>query len=99
MRRSGLQMAAFDTAPSPFGYLRDDASYDYHYEPRLGLQDIADGYLYLRSWKEYTQCDWLEGYVSAKMFVAQKPFYQAFGIQAGKHLKNADAVNRLFEEQ
>jgi hypothetical protein len=98
MRRSGLQVAAFDTATSPFGYLRDVASYDYHYEPRLGLQDIADGYLYLGSWKEYTPCDWLVGFLSPQMFVANKPYYQAFGRKAGKRLNNADEVNRFFKE-
>ena len=92
-------MAAFDTATSPLGYLRDVASFEYHYEPLLGLQDIADGYVFLRSWGEFTQCEWLDGYVTPQMFAANKPFYQAFGRKAGRLLHNAAEVNRFFDEQ
>ena len=52
---SGLPVAGFDTVQSPFGRLRDSASFEYHYEPRLGLEDIADGYLYIKPWREFTQ--------------------------------------------
>lgn len=99
MRRSGLAAVGFDTALSPFGRLRDAAAFDYHYEPRLGLEDIADGYLYIKPWREFTQCTWLSGYITRQMFAANKPFYQAFGWKEGKRFEDADAVNRFFENQ
>jgi uncharacterized RDD family membrane protein YckC len=99
MQGSGLTSDGCDIAPSPQGRLRDTASFDYHNEPRLGLEDIADGYIYLRPWRELTECTWLAGYITPRMFVANKPFYQAFGKKDGKLLESAEAVNRFFQGQ
>jgi hypothetical protein len=38
----------------------------------------------------------LDGYISPSMFVANKPFYQAFGRRAGVPISNAQEANELF---
>ncbi|MGD0578355.1 MAG: RDD family protein, partial [Bryobacteraceae bacterium] len=52
MQQSGLTGVGFDTAESPLGLLRDSAIFDYHFEARLGLGDIVDGYVYLKPWRQ-----------------------------------------------
>jgi len=99
MKQSGLTGVGFDTADSPLGLLRDSATYDYHFEARLGLGDIADGYVYLKPWRQLTECDWTPNYVTPMMFTANKPFYRAFGRKSGRRLDDALAVNQLFQEK
>lgn len=99
MARSGLQAAGFDTSVSPLGRFRDNAAFEYHHEPRLGLEDIADGYIYLAPWGRLTPCTWSSGYVTPGMFTANKPFYQAFGRKHGMQLRDAEQVNQFFEKQ
>jgi hypothetical protein len=86
----------FDVAPSPFAPLRDSGSIDYHFEPRLSFADVADGYIFLANRRELIECQWLPGYVSRGMFVANKPFYQAFARRAGKAVRTAEEFNELF---
>ena len=99
MKHSGLMDVGFDTSESPLGLLRDSAVFDYHFEPRLGLGDIADGYVYLKPWRRLTECDWTPNYVTPMMFAANKPFYQAFGRKSGRRLDDALAVNQFFQER
>lgn len=99
MKQSGLTRVAFDTSQSPLGLLRDSAVFDYHFEPRLGLADIADGYVYMKPWRQLTECDWTPNYVTPAMFAANKPFYQTFGRKSGHRLDNAQAVNQFFQEK
>ena len=98
MKQTGLAGVGFDMSKSPLGLLRDTAAFDYHFEPRLALKDIADGYIYVKPWRQLTECSWTPGYVTPIMFAANKPFYQAFGRKSGRRLDGALAVNRFFQE-
>ena len=98
MKQSGLAGVGFDTSGSPLGLLRDSGVFDYYFEPRLGLGDIADGYVYLKPWRQLKECDWTPNYVTPMMFAANKPFYQTFGRKSGRLLNDAQAVNQFFAE-
>jgi hypothetical protein len=93
MNQSGLAMAGFDTRASPLGLWRDTSAFDYQFEPRLELGDMADGYVYLKPWDELSHCTWLSGYISPAMFTANKPFYQAWGQQVGHPVNSAAEAN------
>jgi len=98
MRLSDNQPVGFDVAPSPLAMLRDEGSIEFHFDARLGFVDVAAGYVFLAPWRELKTCDWLEGYISPEMFVANKPFYQAFGRRGGKEIRNARDANALFAD-
>ncbi len=91
-RRYNLPVG-FDVAPSPLAMLRDDDSFDFHFEPRLGFVDVAAGYVFLAPWRDLKTCEWLEGYISPRMFVTNKPFYRAFGHRAGVEINDAKDAN------
>ncbi len=86
----------FDVASSPLAMLRDNGSFDFHFEPLLGFVDVAAGYVFLVPRRDLKTCEWLEGYISREMFVSNKPFYQAFGRRAGKEIHDAKDANELF---
>ncbi len=86
----------FDVGTSPLAMLRDDGSFDFHFEPRLAFVDVAVGYVFLAPWRDLKTCEWLENYISPEMFVSNKPFYQAFGRQAGVEIHDAQDANELF---
>lgn len=96
VEQSGLTVAGFDIASSPIAHLRDAAAFSFHGHPRLVLKDVADGYIFLTPWEKREQCSWTPGYVTQRMFIENKPLYQAFGKKHGIHFHNADAVNRFF---
>jgi hypothetical protein len=76
--------------------LRDKAAFDFQFEPRLALNDMADGYVYLKPSRELTECTWIPDYITPVMFAANKPFYQAFGQRAGHPLNSAAEANAFF---
>jgi hypothetical protein len=86
----------FDVGTSPLAMLRDDRSFDFHFEPRLGFVDVAAGYVFLAPWRDLKTCEWLEGYISPRMFVTNRPFYRAFGHRAGVEIHDAQDANELF---
>ncbi len=98
MRLRGHTPVGFDVAPSPLALLRDQGSFEFHSDARVGLVDVAAGYVFLAPWRDLTTCGWLEGYISPAMFVNNKPFYQAFGRRAGRKLHNARDANALFAD-
>ena len=58
--------------------------------------DVASGYIFLANRSDLKECQWMPGYISREMFVANKPFYQAFARRAGKEVDTADEFNDLF---
>ena len=98
MRQRRDAPVGFSVANSPFALLRDAGSFEYHAEPRLVLADVASGYVFLCARRDLSSCQWLDGYVSEEMFVANKPFYQAFGRRAGRQLRSAADVNALLRQ-
>lgn len=97
-RREGSMPVGFDIEYSPFSLLRDNGSFEYHSEPRLGFVDVASGYVFLAKRRELAQCNWLPGYVSQEMFVANRPFYQAIARRAGEEANSARDINDLFSQ-
>jgi len=89
MSRLDHAPTGFDTAGSPFEPLRDGGSWDYAFDPDLRFGDVAAGYLYLAPARALNPCEWLAGYVSEEMFVADKPFYVALGRRASKEVRSA----------
>lgn len=96
MAQRGNGPVGFDVLGSPFDLLRDEASLEFHFQPRLSLGDIASGYIYLEPARNLKPCAWLPGYISPEMFVANKPFYQAFGKKAGQKLQSAAECNAFW---
>ena len=96
MEQSGLATTGFDASASPLGLLRETAAADYHFEPRLALTDLTDGYVYLKPWSELTPCTWTPDYITPVMFAADKPFYQACGNLAKHPVNNAADANAFF---
>jgi hypothetical protein len=97
-RREDSEPVGFDVEDSPFALLRDSGCFEYYAESRLGFVDVASGYVFLAKRRELTECDWLPGYVSQEMFVANKPFYQAFARRAGGEANNAQDFNDVFSQ-
>ena len=96
MAQRAHRPVGFDVIGSPFDLLRDQGSMEFHFQPRLGLGDIASGYIYLDRAQNLKGCAWLPGYISQEMFVANKPFYQAFGKKAGQNLQSAAECNAFW---
>jgi uncharacterized RDD family membrane protein YckC len=94
MKARGNGPAGFDVDGSPFARLRDSGAWQFCLNDRLGLADIAAGYIYLVVADEIKPCTWMKGYVTEEMFTRNKPFYQSFGI----HFKRRVASARDAEE-
>ena len=92
---------AFDVSGNSFGSLRDNRSEDYKYWPGLEFSDKVCGYVYLKPITELSRCQWLEGYISEKMFVTNKPYYKAWAdlvkMKANNTQEANNALKILFE--
>lgn len=89
------KVVGFDVEGSPLSVLRDSNNWMF-LDTRLGLGDLATGYVYLSPLKKISKCDWIEGYVSQSMYVSNKPFYQSLGKHWNKEIRDAEDVNELF---
>jgi uncharacterized RDD family membrane protein YckC len=78
----------FDVAASPLAMLRDEGSFEFHFDARLGFVDVAAGYVFLAPWRDLGTCEWLEGYISPEMFVPRR--------RAGVEIHDAQDANELF---
>ncbi|NUM62873.1 MAG: hypothetical protein HUU44_12150, partial [Ignavibacteriaceae bacterium] len=61
--------------------------------PKVCFGDIASGYLYLVPFDSLSKCRFIKDFVTQKMFIKEKPFYEAL---VGKSFSNADEVNQFF---
>lgn len=86
----------FHVDGSPFGPLRDSAAPAFRFQPGACFADLAAGYVYLKAEKELDRCRWLEGYVSAEMFIKHKPYYEA---RCGQRLEDAEQANACLSER
>jgi hypothetical protein len=102
MVKRGNKPVGFDVADSPFANLRDSDSEDYAYFPDLSFADKAFGYIYLKPFRKLEKCEWLNGYVSTRMFLDNRPYYKAWAELVDKEVDNAkeadEAVKYLFEQ-
>jgi hypothetical protein len=97
MKARGNMPAGFDVPGSPFGDLRNKDSEDYHHYANLRLADKARGYIYLKPIGELGKCRWLDGYVSQKMFLKDKPFYKALARLGERQANNTEEANEAFK--
>jgi hypothetical protein len=95
MRKRGLKPVGFNVYDSPFAMLRDNNSFAYYFQPKVGFSDLARGYIYLKPFRELQNCQWMDGFISRKMFVENKTFYESW---CNRKFKNVDEVNRFFSE-
>lgn len=97
MKKRGGVLVGFNVLGSPFGDLRNNDSEDYHHYPNLRFADKARGYIYLKPVRELGKCGWLDGYVSRKMFLKNKPYYKAWGQLGEKDANNAEEANKALK--
>ena len=85
---------AIQTTNSPFARLRDGDSTSYFTRAaNMQFSDLVSSYLFLVPESELETCDWMEGFVSRRMFGRNKPFYE---MLFGHKLKNhRDASQNL----
>jgi hypothetical protein len=77
---------AFRIANSPFAYLRDGGNTVYFgKQPILQFSDLVSSYLFIVPEGELETCDWMEDFISRRMFGHNKPFYE---MLFGQKLKN-----------
>jgi uncharacterized RDD family membrane protein YckC len=86
----------FNVDGSPFENLRDEKSHYYSVFPRLRFSDIATGYIFLKPIHSESRTPWLDGYISEKMFLYYKPYYEA---KCGRKLKDANEANRVWSRE
>ena len=56
MHLRGNGPVGFDVAPSPLAMLRDEGSFEFHFDARLGFVDVAAGYVFLARWLDLKTC-------------------------------------------
>jgi uncharacterized RDD family membrane protein YckC len=81
---------AFDVENSPFARLRDSSSY-YYRQPDRCLADWVSVYVFLGPMDTLERCEWVEDYISPRMFGQNKPFYE---MACERELANNDEANR-----
>jgi hypothetical protein len=85
----------FDVDASPFANLRDGHSLLFR-DPRISMSDLASGYVFLGPVDQLTGCSWTPGYITESMFVAHRPFYEAWGEKYGVDVRSAAEADALF---
>jgi hypothetical protein len=96
MAKRSRSPIGFDLAGSPLALLRDRGSLEYSASPTVGLGDAADGYIYLKDWRDLRHCSWQPGYITDEMFAAYRPMYQALARRAGLTAGSAAEINAVF---
>jgi hypothetical protein len=95
MAARGNRPVGFDVDGSPFAMIRDSGDRRFYPNRRLGLADIAAGYIYLVKSGETEPCTWMKGYLTDEMFTRNKPFYQSFGIYYKRRVASARDAEEL----
>jgi len=92
MRKRNSQPAGFTIANSPFEKIRDSCSMFFSEFPSICYGDIAQGLIFLKTFKDGKHCTWQKGYISDEMFMNYKPMYE---LVFKRKFKNADGINQL----
>jgi hypothetical protein len=71
---------------------RDSTKYYYTNLPTASFSDIAQGYLYFMPFDSTRHCSWVSDYISKKMFLKNKPFYEG---KCEQKFKNDKVVNEF----
>jgi uncharacterized RDD family membrane protein YckC len=86
----------FGVDGSPFENLRDETSRYFRALPGLCFSDIATGYVFLKPISDQSHTPWLDGYISERMFLRHKPYFEA---ECGRKLKDANEANRILSRK
>jgi hypothetical protein len=89
---NGLAPIGFTVENSPFAMLRDSTKDYYTNMPTVSFSDIAQGYLYFMPFDSTKHCSWVPDYISKKMFLKNKPYYEG---KFGQKFNNNKEVNDL----
>ena len=98
MGQRGRKAVGFNVANSPLALLRDPGELEYALSPTVGLGDIAEGYIYLKNWRELRHCAWQPGYVTDEMFTMYRPMYEGIARRAGMQASCAADMDAVFRE-
>jgi hypothetical protein len=93
MNKRNKKPVGFFVNQSPFASLRDESDFFFKYQKDVCFSDIASGYLYLKPIHEQERCQWLDGYISEKMFTENQPFYEG---KIGHKLNDSKEANKAF---
>ena len=86
----------FSVAGSPFEFLRDSTHYHYSKQPNTAFGDVASGYIFLEPRKEFKGCQWLNGFITPRMFATYKPFYEG---RANRPFSTVGQANEFFKKK
>ena len=94
MAKRNNQPAGFTIDGSPFGNLHDTTAMFFNKYPALCLSDVMQGVIFFKPFKERREITWMQGYLSEKTFMENKPFYK---LKFNKNMKfrNAKELNTL----
>lgn len=93
IEQSNFKQIGFDLINSPFSNLKDSSSFYFQNRPAVSMGDIASGYLYLVPNDSLSRCNFIPNFITKKMFVKEKTFYEAI---AAKPFRNSVEVNNFF---
>lgn len=93
MSKNNFVPAGFSIINSPFEKIRDSCSEYFNTYPSVCYGDIAQGLIFLKPLNEMQNCTWLKGYISNKMFMKYKAYYE---LIAKQKFNNAEEANNQF---
>lgn len=93
IRTAGKNGLAFDTADSPFGSLYDRSA-PYALNTQCVFSDQMHGYIFLVPMGQAQNCEWLDGFISRRMFGWYKPSYE---MAAGRNLNDPAHAAEVLE--
>jgi uncharacterized iron-regulated protein len=93
IQKSKFDQIGFDVVNSLFGELRDSNSMFFTNRSRICFSDIAEGYLYLTPIDSLVKCKFIPNFVTQKMFIKEKSFFEAV---VGRSFKNVSELNKFF---
>jgi len=96
LNRNNNTPVGFTITNSPFEKLRDSCSDYFYTHPSVCYGDITEGLVFLKPLKQLKSCKWLKEYISDKMFMQYKAYYE---LVAKRKFKNAKEVNQYFEKE
>jgi uncharacterized RDD family membrane protein YckC len=94
--KSAAGGVGFTIKNSPFEFTRDSYSAYFEFYPSVCYGDLAKGLIYLKPITKLTACTWAGGYVSDKMYMKYKPFYE---LVTKQKFTNAKEVNEYFRKK
>jgi hypothetical protein len=99
LERRGNAPLGWNVTGSPFAALRDPRHWSFAGDPERVLGDLACSYLFLAPRSRLARCDWLAGYVTARMLAENRPFYEAIGRRTGVDVRDAPSADLALSRQ